>query len=210
MRDDFSDVLGFFLLLLTGEGYSAQELRDFADYLRRELVLPPGAGKVSLAGARQEQVQVEISAQQDEHPGYRPSAWPRCSASRTWVSNAGRILVGQRIDLACTPLENCRTYANWNVWSSVTRAARSRSPLGDIAQVSRGFSETPGNLYRMNGQPALTLGVSFAPKVKRWWTWARRSNARPGRTWTTSAPPVCSGRRSTTRLPKCRPRCRVS
>ncbi|WP_262203469.1 efflux RND transporter permease subunit, partial [Escherichia coli] len=57
IRDDFSDVFGFFLLV-TGEGYSAQELRDFADYLRRELVLLPGVGKVSLAGARQEQVQV--------------------------------------------------------------------------------------------------------------------------------------------------------
>lgn len=52
IRDDFSDVFGFFLLV-TGEGYSAQELRDFADYLRRELVLLPGVGKVSLAGARQ-------------------------------------------------------------------------------------------------------------------------------------------------------------
>ncbi|MBP8884417.1 MAG: efflux RND transporter permease subunit, partial [Pseudomonas sp.] len=71
VRDDFSDVFGFFLLL-TGEGYTAQELRDFADYLRRELVLLPGVGKVSLAGARQEQVQVEISRSKMSTLGIAP------------------------------------------------------------------------------------------------------------------------------------------
>lgn len=51
INDDFGDVFGTFLMI-SGEGYSPRELRDFADYLRRELVLVPGVGKVSLAGVK--------------------------------------------------------------------------------------------------------------------------------------------------------------
>ena len=63
VRDDFSDVFGFFLLL-TG-GLQRQELRDFADYLRRELVLLL--------------------------PGWARSAWPACARNRCrWKSRAAR------------------------------------------------------------------------------------------------------------------------
>ena len=60
VNDDFGDVFGIWLNI-SGAGYSYQELRDFADLLRRELVLVEGIGKVSLNGTLQEKVQIEIS-----------------------------------------------------------------------------------------------------------------------------------------------------
>ena len=39
--DDFGDVYGVFLAI-TGDGYSQQELRRYAEFLRRELLLEPG------------------------------------------------------------------------------------------------------------------------------------------------------------------------
>ena len=44
VNDDFGDVFGIWLNI-SGAGYSYQELRDFADLLRRELVLVEGIGK---------------------------------------------------------------------------------------------------------------------------------------------------------------------
>jgi len=58
--DDFGDVFGV-LLSITGDGYSYEELQEYANYLRRELVLVDGVGKVSMAGEQQEEVVVEIS-----------------------------------------------------------------------------------------------------------------------------------------------------
>ena len=163
VRDDFSDVFGFFLLL-TGEGYSAQELRDFADYLRRELVLLPGVGKVSLAGARQEQVQVEISRSKMSTLGIAPQRLAQVLSQQNVVSNAGRILVGSE-SIRLHPTGELQDVRELERLIISDPGSAQQVTLGDIAQVSRGFSETPGNLYRMNGQPALTLGVSFAPKV---------------------------------------------
>ena len=56
--DDFGDVFCI-LLAVTGDGYSYEELKDYVDVLRRELVLVKGVGKVSIAGKQQEQVVVE-------------------------------------------------------------------------------------------------------------------------------------------------------
>ena len=163
IHDDFSDVFGFFLLV-TGEGYSAQELRDFADYLRRELVLLPGVGKVSLAGARQEQVQVEISRSKMSTLGIAPQRLAQVLSQQNVVSNAGRILVGSE-SIRLHPTGELQDVRELERLIISDPGSAQQVTLGDIAQVSRGFSETPDNLYRMNGQPALTLGVSFAPKV---------------------------------------------
>ena len=163
VRDDFSDVFGFFLLV-TGEGYSAQELRDFADYLRRELVLLPGVGKVTLAGARQEQVQVEISRSKMSALGIAPQRLAQVLSQQNVVSNAGRILVGSE-SIRLHPTGEFQDVRELERLIISDPGSSQQVTLGDIAQVSRGFSETPGNLYRMNGQDALTLGIAFAPKV---------------------------------------------
>lgn len=163
VRDDFSDVFGFFLLV-TGKGYSAQELRDFADYLRRELVLLPGVGKVTLAGARQEQVQVEISRSKMSALGIAPQRLAQVLSQQNVVSNAGRILVGSE-SIRLHPTGEFQDVRELERLIISDPGSSQQVTLGDIAQVSRGFSETQGNLYRMNGQDALTLGIAFAPKV---------------------------------------------
>jgi multidrug efflux pump subunit AcrB len=163
IRDDFSDVFGFFLLV-TGEGYSAQELRDFADYLRRELVLLPGVGKVSLAGARQEQVQVELSRSKMTALGIAPERLSQVLSQQNVVSNAGRILVGSE-SIRLHPTGELQDVGELERLIISEPGSSQQVSLGDIARVSRGFSETPDNLYRMNGKPALALGIAFVPGV---------------------------------------------
>ena len=60
--DDFGDVYGIFLAI-TGDGFSFAELRRYAEFMRRELLLAPNVNKVELFGAQQEVVFLEISRQ---------------------------------------------------------------------------------------------------------------------------------------------------
>jgi multidrug efflux pump subunit AcrB len=60
--DNFGDVYGIFLAI-TGNGFSQPELRRYADFLRRELVLVPGVKKAELFAEQQEVVFLEISRQ---------------------------------------------------------------------------------------------------------------------------------------------------
>src|SRR5262245_39653153 len=60
--DDFGDVYGIFLAV-TGDGFTYPEIRRYAEFLRRELLLVDNVKKVELFGEQPEQVFLEISRQ---------------------------------------------------------------------------------------------------------------------------------------------------
>ncbi|MCE9687612.1 efflux RND transporter permease subunit [Shewanella sp. AS16] len=161
--DDFGDVYGI-LLNLSGADYSNRELSNYADYLRRELVLVPGVKKVSVAGKVTEQVAIEISQQKLSALGLDQSYIYGLINNQNVVSNAGSIVVGDnRIRIHPT-----------GEFGSVQELARLIvSPqgstelihLGDIAHIEKVYDETPNVLYHNQGQSALSLGISFSSGV---------------------------------------------
>lgn len=163
VNDDFGDVFGIWLNI-SGPGYSYQELRDFADLLRRELVLVPGVGKVALNGTRQEEVQIEMSRTKMTSLGIAPDQVFSILQSQNVVSNAGNIHVGSEY-IRLHPTGEFQHVKELERLMISEPGATQVIYLGDIASITRGFAEVPGNLYRSNGQRALALGVSFAPKV---------------------------------------------
>lgn len=93
MVDDFGDVYGI-LLAVTGEGYTYRELNDYVDYLRRELELVDGVGKVQVTGTQQEQVFIEISMQRLSNLGISPQTIYGTLQQQNLVTSAGAIRVG--------------------------------------------------------------------------------------------------------------------
>ncbi|WP_338055964.1 efflux RND transporter permease subunit [Thalassolituus pacificus] len=91
--DDFGDVYGI-LLNLSGNDFNNRELKNYADYLRRELVLIPGVKKVSLKGDITEQVVIEISQKKLSALGLDQSYIYSLVNNQNGVSNAGSIVIG--------------------------------------------------------------------------------------------------------------------
>lgn len=60
VNDDYGDVYGVYLAI-TGEGYTYRELKDYADLLKRELLLVTDVKKITLYGEQPEAVYVEMS-----------------------------------------------------------------------------------------------------------------------------------------------------
>ncbi len=61
--DDFSFVFGF-VLAITGDGYSYQEIEDYAKLLKKELSLVDGVSRVELWGAQPKVVYLDVSQAQ--------------------------------------------------------------------------------------------------------------------------------------------------
>jgi multidrug efflux pump subunit AcrB len=59
VNDDFGDVYGI-MLAVTGDGYSYAELKEFAKFLRKELLLVKDVAKVVIQGAQQETIYVDV------------------------------------------------------------------------------------------------------------------------------------------------------
>ncbi|ATM77076.1 efflux RND transporter permease subunit [Serratia fonticola] len=163
VNDDFGDVYGFFFSLY-GDGFSNQELRNFAELLRRELVVVPGVGKVGIVGVIPEEVQIEISRAQMTAANIIPQRLYDLLSRQNVVSNAGDLLVGSESIRLHPTGEFASVQELGNLLISEPGSPRSVY-LRDIATISQGVTHSPNNIYRANGRPALSIGVSFAPNV---------------------------------------------
>ena len=161
--DDFGDVFGI-LLMVTGPDYSYQELEDYTDYLRRELVLVDGVGKVTVSANQQAQVFVEISRHRLAELGIAPARLYELLEKQNVVSNAGHIRV-EREYVRISPTGNFQDFSEIEQLVVSNPGATQQVYLGDIATVTRDFAEVPTHLYRYQGKSALGIGISFADDV---------------------------------------------
>lgn len=161
--DDFGDVYGI-LLAVTGEGYSYQDMRDYADYLTRELVLVEGVGKVTIGGQRQEQVLVEISRTRLASLGISPDRIFGLLQTQNTVNPAGKVRVGDEY-IRIYPTGEFPSVQSMGDLLISEPGASELVYLRDVATIERGYAEVPNHLYRFNAGPALTMGISFASGV---------------------------------------------
>ncbi|MDX2322102.1 MAG: efflux RND transporter permease subunit [Moritella sp.] len=161
--DDFGDVYGI-LLAITGDGYSYKELNDYVDYLRREIELVNGVGKVSVTGVQQEQVFIEMSMQRLSSLGISPTTIYNTLATQNLVSSAGAVKMGTEYIRVHPTGEFTNVEALGDLIITET-GAQGLIYLRDVATISRGFKEVPDNLVTFNGKVALNVGVSFISGV---------------------------------------------
>ena len=158
--DDFGDVYGIYAAL-SGEGYSWRDLWDFADQVKRQLVLVPGVRKVSIGGEQTEVVYVEMSRSRLGELGIPVDSIAKILQSQNVVADAGKVLVGDEY----LRIEPTGEFTSVKAIGDVLIGSDEKKLvyLKDIANIVRAYKEVPEQLYYVNGKPALTLGISMQP-----------------------------------------------
>ena len=163
IMDDFGDVYGV-LLAISGEGYSYEELKDYVDYLRRELVLVDGVGKVAVAGEQQEQVVVEISRNKLSALGIPASRIYSLLQTQNQVADSGSVKIASEY-IRLHPTGEFQDVKELEGLLISNPGASELIYLGDVATVSRAYAEVPQNITNYNNRQALLLGISFGSGV---------------------------------------------
>ena len=160
--DDFADVYGLFLSL-SGDGYSYRDLKDFADQLKKELVLVDGVRKVVIGGEQKEQVNIFLSRSKLAELGINPQTIASVLKSQNVASSAGKI----RIDSDYIRIHPTGEFKSVSAIGEVliSGAHKQLVRLKDIATIERRYYDEPSMMYYRNGKPALTLGISMLPGV---------------------------------------------
>jgi multidrug efflux pump subunit AcrB len=156
--DDFGDVYGIFLAI-SGDGFTSAELRRYAEFLRRELLLVADVKKVELFAAQQEVVHLEISRQRLAQLGINEEQIYAKLQERNIAADGGRIRVGEQH----VPLDPQGAFASVNeMLELVIGSDRSGRQLAlkDVATLERGDQDPPRRLLRYDGKPAIGLGIS--------------------------------------------------
>ncbi|WP_221077108.1 efflux RND transporter permease subunit [Agarivorans aestuarii] len=163
VNDDFGDVYGI-MYMVSGENYDYKDLQDYVDYVRREIELVPGVGKVTLAGAQTEQVFIEISIQKLATFNLDPALITSLLNSQNMVTSAGNIQIAGD-QLTIRPTGAFKSVAELGDLIIPGTTGDKLIYLKDVATISRGYEEIPSNLVSFNQNQAINIGVSFTSGV---------------------------------------------
>ncbi|WP_372870274.1 efflux RND transporter permease subunit [Shewanella sp.] len=163
VNDDFGDVFGI-MLMITGRDYSYRDLKDYVDYVKRELELVPGVGKVSLAGEQKEQIYVEMSLNKAASSNLDPNLISNLLNSQNMVSDAGNIQVSGD-NLRIRTSGGSRSVEELQELIIPGTSGDKLIYLKDVATVRRGYQEIPTNVLSFNQNRAINLGISFSSGV---------------------------------------------
>ncbi len=162
-NDEFGDVYGT-IFSLSADGFSPEELREFADSVRGRLLRVPSVAKVEVFGAQAEKLFIEIPGQRLASLGLDLNQVIAQIGAQNAVEGAGVLNGGsQNLQL--------RVGGQFNTVDELARlpiravnpatGAASQLKLGDIAQIRRGYVDPPAISVRHQGKPVLALGVSM-------------------------------------------------
>jgi multidrug efflux pump subunit AcrB len=156
--DDFGDVYGIFLAI-TGDGFTYPELRRYAEFLRRELLLVDNVKKVELFGEQTEQVFLEISQQRLARLGISEDQIYRLLQAKNVAADGGRVRIGDEYP-ALDPEGGFRTPDDMLEIVMGSDQSGRQFTLRDVANLERGYTDPPRRILRFDGKPAIGIGIS--------------------------------------------------
>jgi multidrug efflux pump subunit AcrB len=156
-NDEFGDTYGS-IFALSGDGFTYAEMRDYADFVRQQLLSVPLVAKVEQFGVQQEKINILFSQQKFAQLGIPFDAIVNQIATQNGVESAG-VLVTPDENLQVRVTGALRTPKQLEDLS--LRAGGTTFRLGDFATVERAYQDPPHDKMRFNGKEVIGLGVSM-------------------------------------------------
>jgi multidrug efflux pump subunit AcrB len=156
-NDEFGDTFGI-IYGFTADGFTHRELRDYVEAARARLLRIADVSKIEIIGAQDEQIIIEFSTEKLAGLGIDRAALIAALQAQNAVTPAGTLETGdEKLSLQVSgAFESELDILAINIASN-GRLLR----LGDIADVRRTFVDPPQPIFRVNGKPAIGLGIAM-------------------------------------------------
>lgn len=151
--DTYSIIYGF-----TADGFTHRELRDYVEGIRSRLLLVPDVNKVDVVGAQDERLYLEISAQQTSGLVVDRSGLVNALRAQNAVAPAGVVRTATE-DIHVRVSGGFASETDLRRVNLVSHGQLIR--LSDIGTVTRAYADPPQPMFRVNGKPAIALGISM-------------------------------------------------
>lgn len=157
--DGFGDVYGMFYAI-TSDGFSEQELSEYADMVKRELEAVDGVERIALYGKRNECINIKIKEERLGNMGVFPAEILNTLNSQNKAVYAGYFNTGDhRLKVSV----NDEYKSIDDIRSLIIQGHEDdQITLGDVADISFGLEEPLRNSLAWNGEKA--IGLSMAVK----------------------------------------------
>lgn len=160
VSDDFGDVFGIYYGLVADDGFSYEEMRNWAERIKTQVITADGVMKVALFGTQTEVINISITVNKLAGIGIDPKQLAQLLQSQNQIINTGEITAGeQQLRIVAngtyTTIDDIRNQA-------ITTSA-GQFKLGDIAVIEKGYMDPPGTIMHVDGKRAIGIGVSTDP-----------------------------------------------
>lgn len=159
INDRFDDVYGS-IYAVTGDGFSYEEKRKYAENIRRRLTWVEDVQKVELLGVQKQEIYVEMNQNKLASFGMRPSDVFAMLQQQGAMMPAGMIHtdsrnVAVRVEGLLDTVESLKELP--------IHVGERSFHLGDVASVTQMYADPETSLMYFNGKPAVGIAVSMAP-----------------------------------------------
>lgn len=159
INDRFDDVYGS-IYAVTGDGFSYEEKRKYAENIRRRLTGVEDVQKVELLGVQKQEIYVEMDQNKLASFGMRPSDVFAMLQQQGAMMPAGMIHtdsrnVAVRVEGLLDTVESLKELP--------IHVGERSFHLGDVASVTQMYADPETSLMYFNGNPAVGIAVSMAP-----------------------------------------------
>lgn len=157
VNDDFGDVYGI-MLSIYGDEYTYDELRDYVKFLKKELILVKGVGKISTFGNQQRTLFVEIDNETLANLGINKDQIMNELALKNMVPDFGSVHVGREfVSVRMKSVKNIDELRN-----TVIKGTKGTSQifLKDIATIRDSYQDPASEILQYDGHNAIAIGIS--------------------------------------------------
>jgi multidrug efflux pump subunit AcrB len=148
--DDFGDVYGVYVAL-HGDGYTFRELKDYADLLRRELLLVQDVKRIVFTGVQPEVIYVEMKRDRMASLGITQEQIFRALESKNLAADAGRA----KVDTEFLTIDPTGAFASETQFRELLISEPGDARLiflGDVAEIRRGYRDPPQGIVRSSAK----------------------------------------------------------
>ncbi len=161
VNDDYGDVYGI-LLAITSDGYSYKEMEEYADFLRRELLLIPDVAKINLWGIQPQEVHIHISRQKLANLGISLNSIYQTLEKQNIILPTGNVKVDNQY-IRINPTGKFTSVKQIGDLLIKNLGNNRLIYLKDVATIKRAIQTPATFLIRHNGENAYVLGASVIP-----------------------------------------------
>lgn len=159
INDEFGDV-AVITLALWGDDFPQNELFDYAQHLRDQMLGIPGTKKVEIVGAQPEQIFIEYRDAVASQIGISPADFVGAIQNQNIIQPGGQIDTGNTAFIL-SPTGDYRSLSEIEATLLSVPGADGLVRLGDIATVKHGYVDPPRNKAFFNGHEALVLTLAM-------------------------------------------------
>ena len=157
-NDEFGDTFGT-IYAISADGFSLEEQRRYAEFVRQQMLRVPNVSKVDLFGVQEEKIYIEFSHRKFAQLGISFQNVMEQLNARNVVESAG-VLV--------TPSDNMQVRVTGQFFSIEDlkqlelRTNGNTIKLDDFARIKRSYLDPPREKMRFNGKEVIGVGISMS------------------------------------------------